>query len=107
MPHKEELLNLFKKAHQETGKIFINISQSIKSHNSSLMAEYLKSYHIYYGLDMTAHAALAKLSYLLGKNLPKETIIDLISRNMRGQLTNKKDNAQFGLNEAPLMNIVT
>lgn len=51
------------------------------------MADYLKNFHIHYGADMTPHAALSKLSYLLGKNLPKDQIIKKIGKSLRGELT--------------------
>jgi hypothetical protein len=35
------------------------------------MKESLEKYHIYYGGDMTVEAALAKLSYLIGKGYSK------------------------------------
>ena len=31
LPQNEEILNVFKKAHESTGVIFVNIPQSIKS----------------------------------------------------------------------------
>ena len=36
---------------------------------------------------MTAEAALAKLSYLLGKGLPVERIKELMMKNMCGEMT--------------------
>jgi L-asparaginase len=39
------------------------------------------------GFDMTAEAALAKLIYLLGQNLPPERIRALMQTNLRGELT--------------------
>jgi L-asparaginase len=39
------------------------------------------------GFDMTAEAALAKLSYLLSQNLPVEEIKRLMQTDLRGELT--------------------
>ena len=39
------------------------------------------------GYDMTAEAALAKLSYLFSRNLPVEEIKKLMQTNLRGELT--------------------
>ena len=49
-----------------------------------MMADYLKDYHIHYGADMTLDAALAKMSYLLGKYRSPAQIIPLLSKNLRG-----------------------
>lgn len=51
------------------------------------MKQYLETYHIYYGGDMTCEAALAKLSYLIGKGESDENIIKLMQKNLRGELT--------------------
>lgn len=44
------------------------------------------------GFDMTAEAALAKLSYLLSQDLPVDEIRRLMQVNLRGELTEKTNN---------------
>jgi L-asparaginase len=39
------------------------------------------------GFDMTAEAALAKLSYLFSQNLPVDEIKSLMQTDLRGELT--------------------
>ena len=51
------------------------------------MRQYLESFHIYYGADMTLEAAVTKLSYLLARGHPPDHIIKLMQKNIRGELT--------------------
>jgi L-asparaginase/Glu-tRNA(Gln) amidotransferase subunit D len=66
------LLQVFKDASDQEGKIFVNISQNVYKEKNSVMKEALEKYNIYFGGDMTTEAALAKLAYLIGKGLSKE-----------------------------------
>jgi len=42
------------------------------------------------GLDMTVECAAIKLAYLMGMGLPKDQVRELMSENLRGELTKKK-----------------
>ena len=59
------------------GKIFLFVSHSQK----------LRAAGVVPGADMTAEAALTKLSYLLGKGVSKEQIKSQMAKNLRGELT--------------------
>ena len=48
------------------------------------MQKYLEEFNIFYGGNMTCEAALAKLSYLLGKGYSAQEIKSLVQTNMRG-----------------------
>lgn len=53
LPESEELLQIFKDASENDGKIFLNISQNVYKEKNSIMKEALEKYHIYFGGDMT------------------------------------------------------
>lgn len=54
------------------------------------MRQYFEQYHIYWGGDITLNAAVAKLSYLLGKNYEKNEIKRLVYTNLRGELSDNQ-----------------
>ena len=45
------------------------------------------------GSDMTPEAALAKLHYLLSKQLPFEQLKHLLTQNLRGEMSDCENNA--------------
>ena len=61
------------------------------------MAPFLKEYHLIYGGDITIEAALAKLSYLIGKGFSFSEIEELMTKNLRGEMTENKMKYQFQL----------
>ncbi len=48
-----------------------------------------------HGLDMTRECALAKLSYLLGKNYPLDEVKRLMMKNLRGELSSNAELTSF------------
>ena len=70
------------------------------------MQKYFEEYHIIFGGDMTCEAALAKLSYLLGKGYSTQEIKTLIQTNMRGELTERKVTNQYEVEKVNFMKIV-
>ena len=55
---------------------------------------------------MTTEAATAKLSYLLSKGYPRNEIRKLLLTNMRGELTEIKNDNQFSFKDYSFMEIV-
>lgn len=56
---------------------------------------------------MTAEAALTKLSYLLARDYSPEQVRELISQNLRGELTKLSANqVQFSLKDSVLLRAV-
>jgi L-asparaginase len=51
------------------------------------------------GCDMTFSACLTKLSYLLGKNLDYKEIRELMTKNIRGELTPQANEDIFSYKE--------
>jgi L-asparaginase len=85
-PH---FLKLLEQASSE-GKILLNISQC--SGGEVRQKDYaagrgLSKAGIISGKDMTTEAAVTKLMFLLGRNMPKQKIIEMLQENLRGELT--------------------
>ncbi|MGJ8682498.1 asparaginase [Paraglaciecola sp.] len=75
----------------EQGIIILNCTQCVRGKvNMSGYANgnVLKEAGVVSGTDMTPEAALAKLHYLLSKNLPIREVKRLLATNLRGELTN-------------------
>ncbi|PHH78994.1 hypothetical protein CDD80_5847 [Ophiocordyceps camponoti-rufipedis] len=71
------------------GVVVVNVSQCVSGFASPVYApaSLLSRAGVIFGLDLTAEAALAKLSYLLARNDNPHQISRLFSRSLRGELT--------------------
>jgi lysophospholipase len=74
----------------QRGVIIVNVSQCVAGFVSPVYAPgtHLSRAGVIFGLDLTVEAALTKLSYLLADpNLARDQIVDLLSRSIRGEMT--------------------
>lgn len=88
-PQDRALLDTLAEA-TENGIIIVNCSQCIKGKvnmEGYATGSALSRCGIVSGQDMTLEATLAKLHYLLSKNLPVDAIRKLMEQNLRGELT--------------------
>ncbi|KAK4053465.1 hypothetical protein OIV83_001632 [Microbotryomycetes sp. JL201] len=88
-PRKPELLQAFKEA-TDRGVVIVNVSQCTTGAVAPEVYETgraLLAVGISGGADMTVECALAKLSYLLSKDLSALQIRRLLSQPLRGELT--------------------
>lgn len=74
----------------ERGVVLVNCTQC--QEGSVDMGDYetgsgLRDAGLISGFDMTSEAALTKLSFLLGQNLPVDEVKDLMQQSLRGELT--------------------
>lgn len=72
------------------GTLILNISQCKKGSVELGVYEtsiYLQEMGVISGYDMTFEASISKLMYLLGSDKSKQAIIELLSTNLRGELT--------------------
>ncbi|ORX45211.1 asparaginase-domain-containing protein [Piromyces finnis] len=85
---RKDILQALKEA-TDRGIIIVNCTQCTKGSVSDIYAtgKALTDAGLISGKDMTTECALAKLSYLLGKNISKDSVKQLIKTNLRGELT--------------------
>ena len=88
-PRKKWLIDALSKATAE-GKIIINITQCAGGSVHMELYEtglQLLEAGVISGKDSTVEAALTKLMYLMGKNLPTEEVRRLMSKSLEGEIT--------------------
>ena len=88
-PQKKWLVDALKRATAE-GKIIINITQcaggSVHMERYETGLQLLEA-GVISGKDSTVEAALTKLMYLMGKNLPTDEVRRLMGKNLEGEIT--------------------
>ena len=87
--HNQEFIAVLKEACQR-GVVIIDCTQCLAGSvdlNDYATGVSLAAAGVLSGFDLTVEAALAKLFYLLSRDLPTETIKSLMQTNLRGELT--------------------
>ncbi|KAL1925635.1 uncharacterized protein VTP21DRAFT_518 [Calcarisporiella thermophila] len=99
---REDLVRALKEAN-ERGVVIVNCTQCNKGLVSDLYAtgKVLYKAGVVPGSDMTAECALTKLSYLLGKKYSPEKIRNLMTKNLRGELTVVATRQRFSYHNRP------
>lgn len=88
-PTEDWFLDLIKKA-IDSGLYIVNVTQC--SGGSVNMGQYetsstLKSLGVISGKDITTEAAITKLMYLLGRNIPRKNFKDIFETALRGEIS--------------------
>ena len=88
-PNNKALLTELEQA-KDNGIIVLNTTQCLKGKvnmDGYASGKILKQAGVVSGRDMTLEAALAKLHYLLSRDLPVDEVRRLLGENLRGELT--------------------
>ena len=85
----KEFINLLKKAIKK-GIQIIDVTQCVSG--SVVLGQYetstaLKNIGVISGKDITTEAAIAKLMYLLGENIPQKDFKQIFEKSLRGEMT--------------------
>ncbi|KAG9294764.1 hypothetical protein G9A89_008243 [Geosiphon pyriformis] len=108
---RQDLMNAFAEA-SERGIVIVNCSQCKRGLVTDLYAtgKALTKIGVIPGSDMTAECALAKLSYLLGRNHTPQEVREEMTKNLRGELTVVETKPRFTFHHkshALIQNIIT
>lgn len=88
-PDRDEgLLRALREA-TDRGVVIVNVTQCLRGRASPSYAagRALMDAGVIPGGDMTPEAALAKLAFLLGQDLPRDEVRRLVGRSLRGEIT--------------------
>uniref|UniRef100_F6VF13 asparaginase n=1 Tax=Monodelphis domestica TaxID=13616 RepID=F6VF13_MONDO len=108
-PTNSDLLSALKEA-TERGMVIVNCTQclqgSVTSDYAAGMA--ISDIGIISGSDMTSEAALAKLSYVLGReDLTLKDKKELLTKNLRGEMTPQPERVQLSLRNSKFAQLIT
>lgn len=97
--NRPELHEIIKKA-VDRGVIVVNVSQCRKGDVSDIYegAVLLGRLGVINGMDMTMECVQAKLAYLLGKKYPLPVVKQMLTKNLRGEITNVGEMQSFTVN---------
>ncbi|KAF2361802.1 L-asparaginase type I [Trinorchestia longiramus] len=106
--NRTDIVEVLQKAAQD-GVLIINITQCMHGGVESIYetGEALETAGIVMGLDMTPEAALAKLSYVLAKDLDFETKKKMMKNNLRGEMTVLSNSDEADTDEKSVDDIIT